>query len=241
MNGLISAIRFITILPIGKSGRFSPEEMIQFFPVVGMILGVFLAIADQIFLQLWSVHVASILDVVLLIVLTGAFHIDGLGDTADGLLGHRTKAKALEIMKDSRIGVMGLAAVLCILLIKLGGLMNLGSHRALLIVIIPAYARSSMLFGIKCLKYGRPSGTAHAFFEGPLPYSSFWGLCIPVVLSLFLGGKGIWLNMVFIIITFGIILYYKKRMDAITGDMLGAMTEMIEAMLFLTASAGSGI
>lgn len=241
MKGLVSAIQFITILPVGKPGHFDPQKMIQYFPLTGIILGVFLSIADQIFLQLWSMPVASMLDVVLLTVLTGAFHIDGLGDAADGLLGHRAKGQALAIMKDSRIGVMGLAAIVCILLIKLGGIMSLDAHRSLLIVIIPAYARSSMLFGIKYLNYGRSGGTGYALFEEKLTYSSFWGLLIPVFFSFFLGWKGFLLNIFFLIITAGIIVYYKKRMGSITGDMLGAMAEVVEAVLFLTVSAGSVI
>lgn len=241
MNGLISAIQFITILPVGKPGRFDPEKMAQYFPLTGIILGVFVSIADQIFLRLWSVQVASILDVVLLALLTGAFHIDGLGDAADGLLGHREKDEALSIMKDSRIGVMGLVVIFCVLLIKIGGIMHLDSCRSLIIVIIPAYSRASMIFGIKFLNYGRQFGTGHPLFKEKPGYLSFWGLLIPVALSMFLGWKAILLNIFFFTITVCIIAYYKKRMGSITGDMLGAMTEIVEAVLFLTVSAGSVI
>jgi adenosylcobinamide-GDP ribazoletransferase len=59
---------------------------------------------------------------------------------------------------------------------------------------------------------------------------------IPVILSVFLGWKGIWLNIIFALITAIIILYYKKRMGCITGDMLGAMTEVTESLLFLLVS-----
>ncbi|MBU0699161.1 MAG: adenosylcobinamide-GDP ribazoletransferase, partial [Proteobacteria bacterium] len=58
----------------------------------------------------------------------------------------------------------------------------------------------------------------------------------PVALSYFLGWKGVWLNAAFIIITVIILFYYKKRMGCITGDMLGAMAEITEAMLFLLVS-----
>lgn len=241
MNGLISAIQFITILPVGKPGQFDPEKMAQYFPLTGIILGVFVSMADQIFLKLWSVQVASILDAALFALLTGAFHIDGLGDAADGLLGHRKKDEALDIMKDSRIGAMGLVVIFCVLLIKTGGIMDLDSYRSLIIIIIPAYSRSSMLFAIKYLNYGRRFGTGHALFNEKPGYISFWGLLIPVALSVFLGWEAILLNIFFFIITAGIIAYYKKRIGSITGDMLGAMTEVVEAALFLTVSAGSAI
>ncbi|HMK36130.1 MAG TPA: adenosylcobinamide-GDP ribazoletransferase [Desulfomonilaceae bacterium] len=240
MKGLISAIRFITILPLGKRDTFDPEGMVQFFPVVGIILGVLLAAFDRAVLELWPKSVASLLDVVFLLVVTGAFHVDGLGDAADGLLGHRPKEKALAIMKDSRIGTMGLVAIGCGLSMKWAGIASLDAHRDLLLVMIPAYARAGQLFGIRYFKYGRPDGgTGHALFDHTLKLAAFWGLLIPVMLSLFLGWRGIWLNAVFVIMTSTILLYYKKRMGCITGDMLGAMTEITESMLFLLVSIGA--
>jgi len=238
----INAVQFITILPVGKTKEFDPTGMISYFPVVGMILGMMLAVFDAAAMQLWSKPVVSILDVIFLVVVTGAFHIDGLGDAADGLLGHRSREKALLIMKDSRIGVMGLVAIVCGLAIKWGGITSLDAHRSLLLVIIPAYARGGMLFGIKFLEYGRPEGgTGHGLFGDSLKLSAFWALLIPVVLSVFAGWRGIWLNMAFIILTACILMYYKKRMGCITGDMLGTMTEVLEAMLFLLVSMGGSL
>jgi len=85
MNNLISAIQFITILPIGSKPLYNPRGMIKYFPIVGLILGAMLCAFDQIALRLWPAPVVAMLDVVFLIVITGAFHIDGIGDAADGL------------------------------------------------------------------------------------------------------------------------------------------------------------
>jgi adenosylcobinamide-GDP ribazoletransferase len=234
MNRLAAAIEFLTILPLGKSKRYDPKGMIPFFPVVGIILGVLVSAFDQAAIRIWSTPVAAILDVVLLVILTGALHLDGLGDTADGLLGHRSRDKALAIMKDSRIGVMGLAAIVCGLSIKWGGIMSLDEHRSLLIIVIPAYARGGMLFGIRFFEYGRPGGgTGLDFFDDALGLGSFWGLLIPVALSFFLGWRGLWLIVIFVFVTVIILYYYRKRMGCITGDMLGAMAEITESMLFL--------
>lgn len=181
----------------------------------------------------------ALLDVILLAIVTGAFHLDGLGDTADGLLGVRPRDKALTIMKDSRIGAMGLVAVVFGLALKWGGIAGLDVNRSLLLVIIPAYARSGVLFGIRFLEYGRPDGgTGLEFFKETLKLAAFWGLALPVGLSLFLGLKALWLNLCFMIITSTILYYYKKRMGCITGDMLGAMIELSEAGLFLLVSVG---
>jgi adenosylcobinamide-GDP ribazoletransferase len=234
---LAAAIEFLTLLPLGKPISFDPQGMAHYFPVVGIILGTLVCMFDQLALRLWTPPAAAVLDVGLLIILSGAFHLDGLGDTADGLLGHRSREQALRVMKDSRIGVMGLAAIVVGLSVKWAGIMGLDAHRSLLIIIIPAYARGGMLFGIRFLEYGRTDdGTGHPFFENPLKIGAFRGLLIPVALSYFLGWRGLWLNFVFVLITLSILYYFKKRVGCITGDMLGAMAEVTESMLFLLVS-----
>jgi adenosylcobinamide-GDP ribazoletransferase len=237
MKRLIAALQFLTIIPLGKSAIYDPKGMIPFFPIVGLIIGGLLSIFDHVAFRFWPPQITAILDVVLLVIITASLHLDGLGDTADGVLGHRSREKALAIMKDSRIGVMGLVAIVCSLAVKWGGIMHLNDHRILLLVLVPAYSRSAMIFGIRFLEYGRPEGgTGYDLFDEPIKLSAFQWLLIPVILSFFLGWKGIWLNFVFALLTMTIIIYYKKRMGCITGDMLGAMTEITESLLFLFVS-----
>ena len=239
MRNFISALQFITILPVGKAAHFDPPKMIPYFPVVGLALGLLAGVFDQTAGHLWSRPVASVLDVIFLILLTGAFHLDGLGDAADGLLGQRSHERTLAIMKDSRLGTMGLVAIVCALSLKWAGICGLSDHRVLWLILIPAYARGGMLFGMRLLTYGRPDGgTGLEFFKKKLGISAFWGLAVLPVFSIFLGWKALVLNIGFGIITAGTIWYYKKRLGCITGDMLGAMTEILEAGLFLLASIG---
>lgn len=237
MRRLIAALQFLTIIPLGKSVIYDPKGMVPLFPVVGIIIGGLLSIFDHVTLKIWPEPVTAVLDVVFLVVITAALHLDGLGDTADGLMGHRSREKALMIMKDSRIGVMGLVVIVCTLAVKWGGITHLNANRMLLLVIVPAYSRSAMIFGIRFLKYGRPEGgTGYDLFDEPLNLSAFLGVLIPVLLSVFLGLRGIWLNAIFAVTIATILYYYKKRMGCITGDMLGAMTEVTESLLFLLVS-----
>ncbi len=188
MKNLFAAIRFITILPAGRSEHFEAVGMIPWFPVVGLLLGALLALFDLAASHLWPVAAVSILDVILLAILTGAFHLDGLGDTADGLFSHRPRERILEIMKDSRIGVMGVVAVVSVLAIKWAGISGLGANRSVLLILVPAYARCGMLFGMRALDYGRPQGgTGLAFFSRALRPRDFWALIPMVLLTLFLG------------------------------------------------------
>ncbi len=240
MKGLFSAIQFITSVPIGKTAVFEPRAMIPFFPVVGLMLGVAVSVFDAVAIRFWPAYVVAVLDTGLLVILTGALHLDGLGDTADGLYGNRPRERALEIMKDSRIGAMGVVAVVCALAVKWGGLASLGEDRTLLIIVVPAFARASMIFGMYFLEYGRPGGgTGNPFFQEPLDKKAFVYVAIPVVLSLFAGWRGLLLIVAFIVFTAATLAFYRKRMGCITGDMLGAMAESSEAALFLVVAMGN--
>jgi adenosylcobinamide-GDP ribazoletransferase len=134
---------------------------------------------------------------------------------------------------------MGLVAIVCCLALKWAGIAGLDSHRGLFLAIIPAYARGSILVGIRMLPYARPQGgTGKAFFDSKPSLIAFWGIIPAVLLSLFCGWRGMLLNAVFITLIAIMLIFYKHKMDGITGDMLGALVEVSEAMLFLAVSIG---
>lgn len=237
---LKSALQFSTLLPVGGGNVFRPVGQVAMFPVVGLLLGGILAVADALLSLLWPPLVVGILDTVLLMVLTGGFHLDGLGDTADGLFSHRSRERTLEIMKDSRSGAMGVLAMIAVLAMKWAGFASMaepGWTRALLLIAIPSLARASQILGIGLLPYGRKEGTAHDLF-GDVPLAGRLRFVpIPVLLVLLTGGRGVVVLLVYAAITAVLLLWYKKKMGGITGDMLGAMTEITEAFLLVAAAA----
>ncbi len=237
---LKSALQFSTILPVGSGNVFRPQGQVAMFPVVGLILGGLLALTDVLASQLWPPMVVGIIDTLLLMVLTGGFHLDGLGDTADGLFSHRSRERSLEIMKDSRSGAMGVLAMVVIIAMKWAGLTSMpepGWCRALLLIAIPALARGSQIIGIGVLPYGRKEGTAHDLFGTEPLMTRLRFMVIPVILTLLTGGRGVIVLLVYGILTALLLVWYKKKMGGITGDMLGAMTEISEGFLFVAAAA----
>jgi adenosylcobinamide-GDP ribazoletransferase len=135
---LLLAIQFFTRIPVhGRLGAwvgFSPAMLrasAAHFPGVGWIVA---AVAGAVFAGLLmglpgthaSPWVAAIACTVASVWLTGGFHEDGLADTADGLGGHVSRERALEIMKDSRIGAYGAMALVLALLMKISLLALLG-------------------------------------------------------------------------------------------------------------------
>ena len=229
----------MTALPLGRgSGKaFDAAGLGPYFPLVGVVLGVLLALADGVFLALWSQPVAAWLDVVLLILLTGALHLDGLGDAADGLFSHRSREEILAIMKDTRVGVMGLVAVVAVLGIKWGGILGLEQGRWLALILIPGYSRGGLLLAMRFLPYGRPEGLGSEFCSIIPGWRSFWGLGLLVACSLFLGWGALILNLAFAGLTALILWFYSRRIGCITGDTLGALNEVLEAGLFLALAA----
>jgi adenosylcobinamide-GDP ribazoletransferase len=241
MRDLADAFGFLTALPLGKGRDLDAPRTVPYFPLVGLVLGAALALGDSLFSRLWPAPVASLLDVLLLAALSGGLHLDGLGDTADGLLSHRPPERVLEIMRDSRTGVMGVLAIVFVLGIKWASLQSLGSQRALWLLVIPAYSRGAMMFGIRFLPYGRPGGGLGTDFFAQKPsWTSLSTIGVPVLFSLLLEGSFLGLNMSFAVLTGLILLYYRRRLGCLTGDMLGALTEVEEAALFLIAALGVG-
>ncbi len=241
MKGLIASLQFISALPLGKPRPFDARTIAVNFPLAGLVIGLVVALFDGLAGALWPPIVTAALDVALLAAVTSAFHLDGLADTADGLYGHRDPQRALAIMKDSRVGAMGLVAVVLLLVIKTAALSGITHGRFATILVVPAYARAGMLFGMRCLPYARgPEGTGSSFFETRLNVRDFRYVVLPAALSLMLGWRAIMLNIGFAAVTAALIIGYRRKLGGITGDLLGAMTEIIETALFLAVCIGGG-
>ena len=126
------ALQFFTRMPLPRRladwAGYSPamqQASLAYFPLVGALVGMVGAVCFRAALRLLpavdaSAWVAAVLSVAATVMLTGAFHEDGLADTADGLGGHVSRERALEIMKDSRIGSYGSVALALALLLRIG-------------------------------------------------------------------------------------------------------------------------
>jgi adenosylcobinamide-GDP ribazoletransferase len=114
IDRLFCAIQLLTRLPTPRIPELAPDWMARsakYFPLVGQGVGAVCAGVWLLGARLWSAPVAALLAIAAGAAVTGAFHEDGLADTADGLGGGRTRERRLAIMKDSRIGVFALLAV----------------------------------------------------------------------------------------------------------------------------------
>ena len=118
---VIAAFQFLTRLPIPVQIDYTDRVFRRsaiFYPLVGFVIGFFLLLAGEGLALCLPAMPAAVLLLGFWVVLTGGLHLDGLMDTADGILSHRPREQMLEIMKDSRVGAMGVIVGVLHLLLK---------------------------------------------------------------------------------------------------------------------------
>lgn len=241
MKEFFAAIKFLTVLPV--PGGWSGDEKtlarsVPYFPLVGLLIGLLAAGFDYTIGQILPLLPASTLTVIFLIGLTGGLHMDGLADTADGFFSARPRDKMMEIMRDSRIGVMGVLAVVSVVLLKVTLLtVVLTSSRWVVILIMPLAGRAAIIALMTALPYARPEGGLATLFAGSRSWLHVlwaWGLLFAVSGWL---AQGLGLAAVFLalVITALFVLCNRSKIGGYTGDTLGAVCELAEITTLLAA------
>lgn len=171
----LTAIQFLTRVPVPNLKDFQPDwtaRSARYFPLVGALIGlasggVLLAAS-----QVWTGALPALLATGFGILLTGAFHEDGLADTADGLGGGQTPERRLEIMKDSRLGTYGVLALGLTLAIKVAALSQL-APAFILVALVAAHAggRGGAVLVMRLFPYAgdRASAKVKPVAEGVSP------------------------------------------------------------------------
>ena len=256
------AMQFFTRIPVtGRLAQwvgFSPAMLrasAAHFPGVGWVIGLCVAALSGLLIYLLppgplAATVAAALGTVLSVLLTGAFHEDGLADVADGLGGSLDRQRALEIMKDSRVGAFGAIAVVLALLTKVALLALLGTFgvTALCVAVFAAHvvSRTWPLLTIRCLPHvGDAAGSKSKPLADQISLASLAGACgwcmaalaaivvtVPwpwMGLSLWLGvavalSGGVWWRMT---------RWFERRLGGFTGDCLGAIQQVGEIAFYL--------
>jgi len=136
LTGLVDAVGFLTRLPVGAevhdSSRIS--RAVPWFPVVGALVGALVAGVYASLLYVLPPLVAAVIAVAAGMLVTGAFHEDGLADLADAFGGGRDRDDRLRILKDPRLGTFGVLAVVVSALVRVGSIAALGQNTGLLVI-----------------------------------------------------------------------------------------------------------
>jgi len=240
---LITEIRlaagFLTIIPVGGESATAAEvaASLGWFPLIGFILGAALTIADYMLASFIASAVRSTLLVLVLTAITGAVHLDGLADTADALSAGHDRARALEILRDSRIGTFGAAAVFFVLALKVAALASAAHSRSIALYLAPGIARWAMVAVPYRLTYLREYGAGSALLGVQAPRNLRVASLI-TMLAVLLAGSILALRgvLVAVILVWMFRAFYTRWLGGITGDLIGAAGEIVEtaALIALT-------
>lgn len=233
----IAAWRFLTVIPFPWQREVTPEEIggsLVYFPVIGLIIGLTLAGLAWVFRLLLPQAVVGVIAVISALLVTGAIHLDGLSDTFDGF-GGSTAEERLRIMRDSRSGSFGVAAIVCILLLEVISLIVLPQTRFLqVLILMPVAGRAAMVYAVNAFPYARPSGLGRLFKEKTNVYSSIVAAVFALAVAALLFQ---WAGLVTMILAFGIVtgvaFFFKRRSGGLTGDVYGAINEITEVAILV--------
>jgi adenosylcobinamide-GDP ribazoletransferase len=236
---LLTAVQYFTRLPMPAWVGHSAEQLRgsgRYFSLVGVLIGGAGALAFWSASLILPAPLPAILSTAATILLTGAFHEDGLADTFDGLGGGATRERALEIMKDSRIGTFGVAALVLTLLIKIAALNSLAPSLAV-VALIAGHAFSRAC-AISLLYIGNYVGNAERSRAGAVAQtmsSGEFALAAAIgVIPLFWCGQQAVVGGIFALLMLYVLArWFIRRLGGFTGDTLGAAQQLTEMAFYL--------
>lgn len=234
LRRLLLAAQFLTTIPLPNLANVSQEEIrgsSMFFPLIGAALGIILWVVDTILRMVLPNLVSTSITLTLYTLVTGALHLDGLMDTADALGSRKPRERALEIMKDSRVGAMGVVAAVVIYAGKLTVLNSLPGNSFGILVIPPVISRFTMVLAMKIAPSARGTEGLAGLFAQKISRSTVaTAALISIVFSLWFNplwlGAAVWLGCVLGAV-FATTLF-TRRFGGMTGDTYGALNEIVE-------------
>ncbi|UNK17576.1 adenosylcobinamide-GDP ribazoletransferase [Paenibacillus sp. N3/727] len=251
-----AAFQFLSRFPVNANIDYSPtlfRQSVKFYPFVGATIGLVVWGGAAGFTYLLPPLPAAVLTLILWVGLTGGLHLDGWMDTADGILSYRSREQMLDIMKDSRVGAMGVLASTLLLMLKLSLIYSLlinGFNYLGLLLLPLIWSRWFMVHAMATWPMARGKDGLAGKFNG-LDKGQIWAaLIIAIVLSgvaasiaplIYMDNHSLRLALLgFITLplaAWGAGTWLARRLSAtlggLTGDTYGALNELLEVVALL--------
>jgi adenosylcobinamide-GDP ribazoletransferase len=237
-----ASVAFLTRVPVGRAVAVDDDDVVRatvLFPLAGAVIGA-LTGGVALLLHPWlPSFLAAGIALAVAVLLTGAMHVDALADTLDAA-GASTRERALEIMRDPRVGTFGASAIAFDVLIKVAAIAILldrgGALAALVAAGAVSRAASAPLAAV--LPYPRAEGGPGSVLTGrvgPLAASVtvLLGVGIAVLVA---GASGAALAGAAAVVTVLLAVIYRRWLGGATGDCLGAATELCETVMLVVAA-----
>lgn len=234
------ALQFLTILPVRIQGPLADKAIghsLLYYPLVGLIIGVLLSTCG------WGLGdapalVAAALLLTVWVLLTGALHLDGLADSADAWIGGLgDRDKTLAIMKDPYCGPAAVVALVLVLLIKFTTLQHLiTTERWEVLLLAPVLGRTLLVLLFLSTPYVRSHGLGTLLAEHLPRFACRVVILVTLMVALlFIDSAGFWLLVTLFGVFFVLRSLMLRRIGGTTGDTAGALVEITEAAVLLTA------
>ncbi|MEP6659849.1 MAG: adenosylcobinamide-GDP ribazoletransferase [Acidimicrobiales bacterium] len=238
MGGLRAAITFLTRVPAGDC----PADIATappWFPFVGAIIGAFVGV---IFVGCWHLvapAVAAVLALATGALVTGAFHHDGLADTADAFGGGWSPAQRLEIMKDSRHGTFGVIAIVLVVVAQVAALATLGPAQGFAaLVAAHTLGRAGAVALMMSLPAARPDGLGAEYTQRLRTGSAISGIVVGALLATIVMGSWVLPAIAAVVVTsLAVGVLANRKIGGIVGDVLGAAEQVGESAVLIVAAA----
>lgn len=239
MRDFLRALSFLTILPFGQSLSHEGKRLARsmaFFPLVGLVIGLFLALGYFLLSFLLPRAFVLWLTIGLLALLTRGLHLDGFADTLDGLASGGSKEKILEVMRDSRIGAFGVISLILLIGGKYLALDQISnSSIPYSLILMAVMGRNSMVLVCFRSPYARPGeGLAKPFTENLGYRETVLSLATALGIALLaMGVKGILVFLGIGFFSLGYRYLFIKKLGGVTGDVLGGSNELSELLCLI--------
>lgn len=256
-QAIAAAFQFLSRIPVPGELDYTPElfrRSTRFYPLVGLIIGIIAWLVGIGAGYVLPSMPAAVLVLIVWVALTGGLHLDGWMDTADGLLSYRSREAMLEIMKDSRVGAMGVIACVLLLMLKLSlidAIIDQQLYSGLLLLPF-IWSRWFMTYAMTAWPPARGKEGLGASFNGLNRKDRTLTLLLAVVLSLVavcLTPLTGWEMSSWVPALVGLFLLpvvsvvvgrmaanrISRRLGGLTGDTYGALNELLEAILLAAA------
>lgn len=234
LRSFLAALRFLTIIPLSwksdDDGRFFQASVI-WFPLIGLLIGLIVSLLVLLISPYLSASVIAVFGILLLSGFSGFLHLDGIADSGDGLLSSRPREQALDIMRDSRSGAMGVIVLVFLILTKYAALSSLTTESIIpALILMPVAGRVAILLSMAILPYARKGeGIGQLFYGtdrylvagGALLFFIFCSTLIAIQSTLF-----VLIGLILTVIVFS--RYCFVKLGGATGDTLGAVCELSE-------------
>lgn len=239
MTGFLGAVQFLTRVPISLRAAVPHERVVPWFPIVGALIGIAVGGTAAGLAQLVPVAVAGTSAVLIGLLITGAFHEDGLADIADAFGGGWTRERRMEILKDSRHGTYGVAALSGSIVLRAVCAASLASPAAAFASFVAAHTlgRGAAVVAMKTAPPAAESGLGVDAASSLQLGRTSVGLLAGVAVTTAVAGWWVLPFLAAALVAMGTVVTLAiRKIGGLAGDVLGAVEVVTECLVLVVAT-----